>query len=375
MRTFGVEEELLLVDQATHSPVAVAGYVLGRDEGHERVQGDVSALTAELQQEMIEAVTSPADSAAELRAQIAAGRSRADAGARGIGARAAALATSPLAVLPHTTPQGRYQEMARRYGMTTRRTLVCGCHVHVSIDSPDEGVAVLDRARVWLPVLLALSGNSPFADGEDTGYASFRSIAWLQWPSSGPTPVFGSAARYRDYASRLLSTGVLMDEGMLYFDARLARAYPTVEVRIADICATVETATMLATLVRALVETAANEWRDGVAAPDTTIGELRLDKWQAGLAGLTGELVHPIERRRMPAADVLAALVEHVRPALDQAGDTELVTAGIATLLAGGTGAERQRAVLRREGSLGSVVDAAVEWTNAAAAPTQPAVG
>jgi carboxylate-amine ligase len=64
MRTFGVEEELLLVDQATHSPVAVAGYVLGRDEGHERVQGDVSALTAELQQEMIEAVTSPADSAA-----------------------------------------------------------------------------------------------------------------------------------------------------------------------------------------------------------------------------------------------------------------------------------------------------------------------
>jgi carboxylate-amine ligase len=359
MRTFGVEEELLLVDEVTHSPVAVAGYVLGREGG------DASELTAELQQEMIEAVTAPSADTSELHARIVTGRRHADAAARERGARAAAIATSPLPVQPHTSMQGRYQEMAKRYGMTARRTLVCGCHVHVSIESPDEGVGVLDRIRAWLPVLLALSANSPFADGEDTGYASFRSAVWTQWPTVGPPPLFGSPEGYRDYTRRLLATGLLMDEGMLYYDARLARAHPTVEVRIADICATAETATVLAALVRGLVETAACEWRQGRPPADVTIGELRLDGWQAGLSGLSGELVHPVQRERMPAAEVLRALTEHVGPALERAGDLERVSAGLAALLDGGTGAERQRAALRRGGSLDAVVADAVAWTHA----------
>ena len=89
---------------------------------------------------------------------------------------------------------------------------------------------------MWLPVLLALSANSPFWQGRDTGYASFRSQAWTRFPTAGPTEIFGSAAAYEARAAGLVDTGVLLDRGMIYFDARLSHKYPTVEIRVADVC-------------------------------------------------------------------------------------------------------------------------------------------
>jgi len=109
------------------------------------------------------------------------------------GARIAALGTSPAPVLPQLVREGRYLEMARAFGLTAHEQLTCGCHVHVEISSADEGVAVLDRIRPWLPVLLALSANSPFWQGRDSEYASFRYQAWGRWPSAGPTEAFGTA--------------------------------------------------------------------------------------------------------------------------------------------------------------------------------------
>ncbi|MFC4242916.1 glutamate--cysteine ligase [Gryllotalpicola reticulitermitis] len=367
MRSVGVEEELLLVSEETGAPVAIATYVLDREAAP-----GVPDLTAELQQEMIEIVTRPTLSGDELHTEIVEGRARADAAAREIGARAVALATSPIAVLPHTTMHGRYQQMAARYGITARRTLVCGCHVHVSIDSPEEGVAVLDRIRVWLPVLLALSSNSPYADGEDTEYASYRSVAWRQWPSAGPLPLLGSPTGYEDHARRLRSTGVLLDEGMFYFDARLARAHPTVEIRVADICAGSETATAIAMLARALVDTAAQEWRDGRPAPDVTAAELRLDSWQAALRGLSGDLVHPLERTLRPASVVVNALLSHVSHALERSGNVERVHGELARLASGQSGAQLQRAAFHRTSSLQAVVADAIARTHATTGTFSP---
>lgn len=375
MRTFGVEEELLLVDAGSYRPVAVAAQILGLPAAAPSGEPGPE-LVAELQQEMIESITSPVESADALCEQIRAGRARADAAARRYGARAAALATSPFPVDPHVTAGWRYEQMIERYGVTARRNLTCGFHVHVAVESPAEGVAVLDRIRIWLPVLLALSSNSPFASGEDTGYASYRFATWHQWPTAGPLPVLGSVENYREYERRLVSSGVLLDTGMLYFDARLSHAHPTVEVRIADVCATVEAATVLAALVRGMVETAAQEWSAGLPAPSVSTPELLLDSWHAGLHGVSGDLVHPEARRRTPAADAVAALAAWVRPALESTGDAALVTRGLALLLCEGTGADRQRAVLRREGDLTAVVADAAERTVAPAgpAPVAPAL-
>ncbi|WP_228985061.1 YbdK family carboxylate-amine ligase, partial [Streptomyces sp. DH12] len=147
----------------------------------------------------------------------------------------AALATSPLPVSPAVGVNERYRWMERQYGIATREQLVLGCHVHVSVESDEEGVAVLDRLRPWLAVLTALSANSPFWQGKDSGYASYRSRVWQRWPSAGPTELFESPERYHRRVADMVATGAILDEGMIYFDARLSERYPTVEVRVSDV--------------------------------------------------------------------------------------------------------------------------------------------
>jgi carboxylate-amine ligase len=241
--------------------------------------------------------------------------------------------------------------------------LTCGCHVHVSVEDDEEGVAVLDRIRIWLPVLTALSANSPFWQGADSGYASFRSQAWQRWPSAGPNEPFGSVRAYHRLVDDLLETGTVVDDGMLYFDARLSAKWPTVEIRTADVPLRVEDTVTLAGLARGLVETAARETRAGIAVPDVRSELLRLASWRAGRSGLGGDLVHPRTGRPAPAADVLAELLEHVRPALTEAGDLERVTEGVQDMLRRGTGADLQRRVLQDTGDLSAVVRTAVAVT------------
>ena len=150
---------------------------------------------------------------------------------------------------------------------------------------------------------------------------------------------------------------------MVYFDARLSARYPTVEVRVADVCLRVEDAVLVAVLSRGLVDTAAAQWRAGVAAPTVPAALVRLATWRAGRSGLDDVLLHPADLRPRPAREVVADLVEHLRPALDASGDLALVEAQLADLLDRGTGASRQRLVHARTGRLADVVLDAVEVT------------
>ena len=357
MRSLGVEEELLLVDAGTLAPVAVAGTLLrvAENEGVE--------LTAELQQQQIEVDTAPLRDLGELGDQLRAGRQRAGNLAARAGARIAALGTSPLSVTPQTTPTMRYTAMVEHFGLTTAEQLTCGCHVHVEVDSAEEGVGVLDRIRVWLPVLLALSANSPYWQGRDTGYASFRTQAWHRFPSAGPAPVWGSAAAYASEVERMVDSGVLLDAHMVYFDARLSERYPTVEIRVADVCLELADTVLVAGLARALVETAAQEWRTGTPAPDVSTGMLRLASWRAARSGLTGPLLDPGTGRPRTAAVVVDQLIAHVTPALRGGDDLVRVERSWAELRRRGTGAETQRQLAHDAGELTAVVREAVRRT------------
>ncbi|BFO17694.1 hypothetical protein SHKM778_40820 [Streptomyces sp. KM77-8] len=223
----------------------------------------------------------------------------------------------------------------------------------------------MDRLRPWLTVLVALSANSPFWQGGDTGYSSYRTRVWQRWPSAGPTETFGSAEGYHRRVAGMVATGVILDEGMIYFDARLSQRYPTVEIRVADVCLHAETAGLIATLARGLVETAAREWRAGrePAGPDVSL--LRLAAWLAARSGLTGELLHPETMRRMPAEAVVRALLGHVEEALDDLGDLERAREGCARLLRDGNGAQVQRALLKDRGNLHDVVTECLRHTQA----------
>jgi glutamate---cysteine ligase / carboxylate-amine ligase len=367
VRSVGVEEELLLVEPGTGHPLAVAETALraadSGDTGQEDTPGDTGeSVEFELQQQQLETSTKPCSGLSELGEELRRGRAVAAQVAGRAGAAVAALATSPVHVVPQLVRKGRYLQMADAFGLTAYEQLTCGCHVHVSISSPDEGVAVLDRIRPWLPVLLALSANSPFWQGRDSAYASFRYQAWGRWPSAGPTNAFGSAEAYRHTVQQMVSTGTLLDSGMVYFDARLSEHYPTVEIRICDVCLYADDATLIAALARALVQTEARHWRAGSAVSAHRIEMLRLAAWRASRSGLDDALLNPHTGLPEPAPMVANALLEHVRDALDEAGDADAVTELLGAVLARGNGATFQRSACR-DGSPASVIESAAAIT------------
>ncbi|WP_285658807.1 glutamate--cysteine ligase [Actinomycetospora sp. NBRC 106375] len=343
---FGAEEELLLVDPASGAPRGRSGAV--RDEA----SGD---LDGEMRTEQVETATAPHHTAEDLAADLRRRRREARDAAQASGVDVAGLATSPVA--PETeaasaaNTEGRYGRIAERFGPIATAQLTSGQHVHVEVSSPEEGVGVLDRIGPWLPVLRALAANSPGWQGRDTGYASYRSVVWSRWPSAGPTRVFGSLAAYDAAVEAMLATDTVLDEAMVYFDARLSRELGTVEVRVTDVALEVDDAVLVAVLSRALVATAARAHRRGEERPTAPIEALRLAHWRAARWGLTADLVDPRGGGTAPARDVLAALRAHVAEALDEAGDGDRAADGCARLLAEGTGSERQRAAARSSGN------------------------
>ena len=248
----------------------------------------------------------------------------------------------------------RFRDMAETFGQVARRGTTCGMHVHVAIDSPEEGVRCIDRITPWLPILLAVSTNSPYEEGRDTGYASWRTQLWSTWPSAGPTEPFGSHDGYRRACERMMASGAARDPGMLYFDARLSVEHPTLEVRVLDAVTDPEDVGLLTALVRALVETAANGWPE--ALPVWRAEELRAARWRASRYGLADRLLDPVTHALRPAREAPSSLVDLVADRLEEAGDSERVARGVERVL-GATGASRQRAAYERTGSLEGVVD------------------
>ncbi|MEP9365458.1 glutamate--cysteine ligase [Nocardioides sp. CN2-186] len=365
VRSLGIEEELLLVDPASRAAVPEAARVLKEFHDHGRGHHGSSPATEELDHELfrhqLETRTDPTRDAADAFAQVVSARRTAGEAARAGGLVAVASGISAFGGdLTAVTDDDRYRDMVATYGEIARTGGTCGMHVHVAIESDAEGVAVIDRIAPWLPVLLAISANSPFAEGRDTGYASWRSQVWSRWPSAGPTERFGSVEGYRDASRTLLDWGAARDPGMLYFDARLSESHPTVEVRVCDVCADPADAVLIAVLVRGLVETAARG--DDARFPHWRAEALRAAHWAASRWGLSGSLVDPTHGGLRPARDVLDALLALVGPTLAEAGDEHRVVQGRERVL-GATGASRQRAAYERAGDVGGVVDDLVERT------------
>jgi carboxylate-amine ligase len=352
VRTVGVEEELLLLDRAEGTAVPLGVQVVDRATSLRPGQ----PVEHEFKQEQVETSSSPCEQLAELRAELGERRAIARDAARAYGVDIAALATNPGKLRPQVTPDERYRRMSEEYGLLAREQLTCGQHIHVSVQSRAEGVAVLDRIRIWLPILLALSGNSPFWQEQDTGYASFRTVLWGRWPSAGPTEEFGDEAGYDAAVRDQLGTGAALDDGMIYFDARLSAKFPTVEIRVADVCTDIRDAVLLAGLARALVELALQQAGDGEPPSPVGIPLLRAASWRAARWGIAGELVHPLTGRRAPAGQILDELIERVSPHLRRTGDLAEVTAGLDRIFHAGTGADRQRAAFAEGGDVDAVV-------------------
>ena len=362
-RRLGIEEELLLVDARTgrlrpEAPAVLAAcHPLGQVGSG---KAEWPQVKHEFYLSQIEVATSPQRHLDVLRGELHLARSR-------IAEAGCSSGVVPLAVAgpvlgdadpqcDAVSPGERYAEIARHYGDVARESLMCALHVHVEVADDAEGVAVIDRVRPWIPVLVAISANSPYWRGHDSGYHSWRSVIWNMWPTGGPAELFGDAATYRQVVQDMVRRGAALDVGMVNLDVRLSHRYPTVEFRVADVCTEVEDALVVAAVARALVSLAADQWRAGDLPDPWRVDELRAAAWRAARHGLGDTLVSPLSRQLLPADEVLTQLVSLLADPLEAAGDAARVSRGLATLGARGNGADRQRAILGRTGRLEDVV-------------------
>jgi carboxylate-amine ligase len=356
--TLGVEEEYLLVDAVTLA-LRADGEALAtaRRRVGDRVESEITTA-------QVEVATPVCGSLAEVRAQLGRLRHAVAAAVATDGCRLLVAGTHPFGSWrdQRLTPKARYVELLERWGLLALQQGINGCHVHVAVPDPDTRIAVLDRVRPWLPVLLALTASSPFWEGVDTGYASYRSQWYSRWPIAGPPPLLGDDAGFRARVAELTEIGVVRDASFLYWDVRPSARYPTLEFRVADVCPLLDDAVLHAGLARSLVRTLAGQAAAGVAVPTLPDDVARAAQWRAARYGLGDRLLHPVERRLRPAADVVAALLALVDEDLAAHGERDEVAALAAAALARGSSAERQRTLAHGSGGdLVAVARALVE--------------
>lgn len=364
MTTFGVEEEYLLVEADSLSPAPRNSRVLsGARTLLGSGPGDLSPELLRTQIEIGTPVCRELDEVAEHlgRMRRLVGEAAAAAGCR-VAATGAGPCRGPDPVLVTEGPP--YEELAGDTPPLIHEHMINGMHVHVGVEDRELGVGVLNRLRPWLPALTAMAANSPLWDGRDTGFASWRTIAYGRWPVSGPPPLFSDARDYRARTAGLIEAGMIRGRGQLYWQARLSDRYPTVEIRAMDTQVGAEEAVMFAGLVRALTTTLVGQVRQGSALVPVPQELLSAAVWHGARDGMAGTLFDPVRLRPAPAADVVTTLLEYVAPALKDAGDLDRVAGAVTRLLSEGTGAARQRAAWERGGplALGSLLTAGTRF-------------
>jgi len=356
--TVGVEEEYHLVDAESLSLRAEPGAV----EPTRRLLAGQGDASAEISATQLEIATPICESLTDVRDRLAIARRAAAEGAAEVGCRILAAGTHPTAQWQELrlTGQVRYLELLEQWGVLAIQQGIAGCHVHVAIPDPDTAIGVMDRARPWLPTLLALTGSSPFWEGVDTGYASYRTLWFGRWATTGTPEPLGDRAGYDAVIAELIGTGVIEDDSFLYWDIRPSVRYPTLEFRVADVCPLLDDAVLHAGLVRSLVRTLAGEVAAGGPVPQIRPEVLRAARWRAARHGVDEQLFDPVDRVLRPASDVVQRLLGVLREDLLAHGEwDEIVSMAKATLVRG-TSSRRQRALMQQTGGDLNAVTAAL---------------
>jgi YbdK family carboxylate-amine ligase len=338
--TFGIEEEFHLVDpvtfELTPSPDLSAAMV--RHDFGPRIHTEIATT-------QLETASAICTSLAELRAELVATRTEAAAAATLAGVAVLPASTHPFDGWQQQviTPAPRYEAMIERWAGLASQQDICGCHVHVGVPDLETAVAVMDRARPYLPVLLAMTGSSPFHDGVDTGYESYRSLWWSRWPMAGTPEHLGSVEAFHDVVAGLVASGVIADGSHLYWDVRPSYHLPTLEFRLADVCTDLDDAVLHAALVRSLVRVLAGRAGAGVVCPRPRPELLRAARWRAARDGIGGQLFDPVLGTLVDARLAVRRLLAELEDDLRDHDEWDEVGELVQRLFARGTSAARQR--------------------------------
>ena len=357
--TIGIEEEYQIIDPATRE---VRSYVQRFLEEGRTVLPD--QIRPEFLQSQVEAGTRICHNIQEARREVIRMRRSICELAEHEGLWVAAAGTHPFSswARQEVSPFGRYPELARFLQDVGRRLLIFGMHVHIGIEDRELLIEVMNQIRYFLPHLLALSTSSPFWHGRDTGLKSYRSVVFESLPRTGIPQQFISYADYRRTVDTLLATGSIAEPTHIWWDVRPSEKFPTLEVRIPDMCTRVEETLCLTALVQAIVaklvrlRQANQTWR--------LYRKHLLDenKWRAVRYGIAGKLIDFGKVEEIPFPVLVEELLAWVDDVVDELGSRAEVEYA-RTILRQGASADRQLAVYRQTGDFRAVVDQVVEET------------
>ena len=306
--TVGIEEEYLIVDRDTRDlverPPAQMWNALGDVLG--------SQVTQELLKAQVEVGTKVCKSISEAREDLAKLRRDLSKVVNEYGAAIIAASTHPFANWQHqeTTEDPRYMRLAADYQHVARQLVICGMHVHVGIEDPHVRLDLMNQVRYMLPHLLALSASSPFWDGVNTGLLAYRLVIFQNLPRTGIAPEFVSWGEYQRYIEILVEAGLIEDASKIWWDIRPSSKYPTLEMRVSDVCTRLDDAMTIAALYQCLLsflyrlKRNNQKWR--IYAPSI----IEENMWRAQRYGTDGTLVDFGKRQLVPLADLIEEILE-----------------------------------------------------------------
>ena len=339
--TLGVEEEFFLVDPQSRDLVHDPDPALFEDCKN---AAGAHRIVHELFRSQIETNSRVCGSIDEIRQSLVDTRNTVIDIADKYGVAVMAASTHPTGSWQAqvTTPLERYERFAATFQESVRRFFVGGMHIHAGFGDPDTRIRVMTGIRRYLPLLHALSASSPFAGGRETGFKSYRLTLVGVLPRTGMPGPFDSRAQYDELVETYRGMKFVDDGSELWWDIRPSHAFPTIEMRICDVCTRVEDAVCIAALYTSLIRWLMRKERKGELPPEPLTEIIMENRWIAqryGVVAFFGDRMH--EGGRIDIDDYTEALLEQLAPDAQALGcEDELHRA--TTIIREGTGADRQ---------------------------------
>ena len=357
--TLGIEEEFQTIDPKTRELRSHMSQIV--EGGKMRLQEQVKA---EMHQAVVEVGTVICRNVEEARREVIHLRRMVMELADNVGLKIAASGTHPFSLWADQpiTPDARYDKIVEELQEAARSNLIFGLHVHVGIPTREVGVQIMNTARYFLPHVFALSTNSPFWEGRNTGYKSFRTKVFDKFPRTGIPEFFSSAAEYDGYINLLVKTNCMDNAKKIWWDLRLHPFFDTIEFRIFDMQLRVEETVALAAVVQALVAKLYKLMKNNLSFRLYRKPLINENKWRAARYGIHGKLIDFGKEEEVPFKVLLGELIDFVDDVVDDLGSRAEVES-LFKMLETGTGADRQLAVFNETGDLKKVVDYIIQET------------
>ncbi|WOD44222.1 carboxylate-amine ligase [Hwangdonia lutea] len=357
--TLGIEEEYQVIDPVSRELVSHDQQIVIEAE---KVLDE--QVKAEMHQAVVEVGTNVCKNVTEARAEIKLLRKSISNIAKDLGFRIGAAGTHPFSEWEKQliTPNPRYDEIVNELQDTARSNLIFGLHVHVGIENKALALHLTNAMRYFLPHLYALSTNSPFWEGRNTGFKSFRSKVFDKFPRTGIPGVFDNLTDYENYVNLLVKTKCIDNPKKIWWDIRIHPTYPTLEVRICDVPMSIDETISIAALIQAIVAKLYKLKMQNLNFITYHRALINENKWRAGRYGLDGKMIDFGKECEVETRLLIEELLEFVDDVVDELGSRKDIE-NIRNIIKNGTGADRQLAVFNETKDLTKVVDYIIEQT------------